>query len=72
MTLVKHSTSNADLVRTASKLVWYAIGATNGQTVNQFITAQKRAVKQALVEAEKLTGLRLSFTIHNETLYSYK
>jgi hypothetical protein len=52
--------------------VWYAIGATNGQTVNQLITAQKRAVKQALVEAEKLTGLRLSFTIHSETLYSYK
>ena len=65
-------TSNADLVRTASKLIYRAIGTTQAQTVNQLITAQKRAVKQALVEAEKLTGLRFSFTIHNEALYSYK
>jgi hypothetical protein len=64
--------SNANLVRTASKLVYSAIGTAQAQTVNQLITMQKRAVKQALVEAEKLTGLRLSFTIHSETLYSYK
>jgi hypothetical protein len=49
-----------------------AIGTVQAQTVNQLITAQKRAVKQALVEAEKLTGLKFSFTIHSETLYSYK
>lgn len=65
-------TSNDYLVHTASKLVRKAIGTVQAQTVNQLITAQKRAVKQALVEAEKLTGLKFSFTIHSETLYSYK
>lgn len=65
-------TSNDYLVNTASKLVRRAIGTVQAQTVNQLIIAQKRTAKQALVEAEKLTGLRFSITIHSETLYSYK